>query len=162
MGNNYTVKPNWKGKQTVSYECGHCNAPLESPLEDAGDTFPCPTCGGSVQTPGSDELRKHRLAKEQQRIEEAKRNEAERASKVIAEARRAAEAKSKTPDRVSTPSLLPAEHYLERIAGILSRMESELERIRKQVGWISLWFKLLTILFIITALLTLVEAITRR
>lgn len=48
----YTVHARRNGKYAVEYQCGQCAAPLASPLEEAGQKFPCPTCGATVQTPG--------------------------------------------------------------------------------------------------------------
>jgi uncharacterized Zn finger protein (UPF0148 family) len=53
---DYTVHARRNGKYAVEYQCGQCAAPLESPLEEAGQTFACPTCAATVQTPGAKEL----------------------------------------------------------------------------------------------------------
>jgi len=66
----YTVNTHRKGKHTVTYECGHCRAPLESPLEEAGQTFACPTCGSKVETPGVVELERRPEAERGPQLQE--------------------------------------------------------------------------------------------
>lgn len=59
---SYTVKSHRNGKHTVAYECHTCSAWLESPLDEAGTAFPCPTCGQELTTPGVQELGRVRQA----------------------------------------------------------------------------------------------------
>src|SRR2546428_8973571 len=66
---NYTVKGVGRNRK-VGFTCAACGAAIESPLTDAGQTFPCPTCGRDFVTPGVPEL-------EQWRREEAARAEAQ-------------------------------------------------------------------------------------
>lgn len=70
----------------VSYNCPRCAAELESPLENAGQRFPCPTCGHELTVPGIEKL--NRL-----RADEAKKSAemAERAAAKAAEEKRRAE-----------------------------------------------------------------------
>jgi DNA-directed RNA polymerase subunit RPC12/RpoP len=52
----YEVKTTFRGKRRVLFDCPSCAANLEAPLEEAGQKFPCPTCGHRLLTPGIDEL----------------------------------------------------------------------------------------------------------
>lgn len=82
---NYTVNTRKNGKHTVSYECGHCQAALESPLQEAGQTFACPTCGRQIETPGIEERKRQQQA-ERQRQREAEQLDAVRTAEAHAEA----------------------------------------------------------------------------
>src|SRR4051794_2361852 len=53
----YHVRAGARGKRVVEFSCPHCQAPLQSPLEEAGQRFACPNCGGEFLTPGHTELR---------------------------------------------------------------------------------------------------------
>ncbi len=35
----------------INFDCPHCQQNLEAPLEMAGDSLPCPTCGTLIQVP---------------------------------------------------------------------------------------------------------------
>ncbi len=113
----YHVKATAGGKSTVSFECPHCQSGLTSPLEEAGQRFACPSCGGTIETPGVRELEKSKrelaaaqrqrelkLEAERERREheqeQARAREAQRAERLAAAARAAEEAKqrAKAPD----------------------------------------------------------------
>jgi uncharacterized Zn finger protein (UPF0148 family) len=79
---NYTVSAPKGGKRVVTYECVLCRSPLKSPLEEAGQTFPCPTCGANVQTPGATEL------EQQREVDRRQRAERDEAAKMLAAAAR--------------------------------------------------------------------------
>ncbi len=88
---DYTVK-SVKGKRVVAFACPRCNFALESPLEEAGGRYPCPTCQHELIVPGVRELKKLR-AEEATNAEEKSRMAAKRASEEQArEAQRAREA----------------------------------------------------------------------
>jgi DNA-directed RNA polymerase subunit M/transcription elongation factor TFIIS len=53
----YLIKGSISGKRKVEFHCPTCNAILVSPLEEAGQPFPCPTCGRKFTTPGVAEYR---------------------------------------------------------------------------------------------------------
>jgi predicted RNA-binding Zn-ribbon protein involved in translation (DUF1610 family) len=84
----YTVTGKVGGKRIVKFECPACAAPIESPLEEAGQKFPCPSCGNKFVTPGVDELR------QQQEAARAKA-EAKAQAEAEAEQRKADEVKAK-------------------------------------------------------------------
>src|SRR6185437_11312136 len=63
----YTVSSTFSGKRRVKFECSSCSSPVESPLEEAGQKFPCPTCGMEFITPGIEER--------QRQLDEIKRRE---------------------------------------------------------------------------------------
>jgi predicted RNA-binding Zn-ribbon protein involved in translation (DUF1610 family) len=75
----YTVKAHRNGKPTVAYECVICKARLESPLDEAGSVFPCPTCGEQLMTPGTKELGSQRAS-----VERAKQAKEDAAMKLAA------------------------------------------------------------------------------
>jgi uncharacterized Zn finger protein (UPF0148 family) len=52
----YRVESIFGGRRTVVFACPKCSAPLESPLEEAGQSFACPTCAQQTVTPGVPEL----------------------------------------------------------------------------------------------------------
>ena len=62
----YRVKKTWRGQRIVQFKCKHCTADLSSPLREAGEKFPCPTCDQEFVTPGKLELQEIR---EQERLE---------------------------------------------------------------------------------------------
>lgn len=74
------IKTSVLGRQSLSYDCPHCETGLTSPLDDAGKDDSCPECGGSFAVPGSVERHKIR-AEEQQRREQ---READRQRKLKA------------------------------------------------------------------------------
>src|SRR5262245_16689114 len=53
MASEYEVKKGPRGKYTVSYDCPHCSAGLESPLDDAGKPDVCPKCQVQFVVPGA-------------------------------------------------------------------------------------------------------------
>ena len=55
----YTINGS-AGQRQVTFACPRCRASLKSPLEEAGEVYPCPTCGSEFTTPGVDELRHER------------------------------------------------------------------------------------------------------
>ncbi len=99
---DYTVKKGFRGKLKVAFRCPRCNLELESPLEEAGNRCPCPTCQHEFVVPGIEELKKVRAeeaAMEEEQMREAVRKEAEeraeeaqRANQAAARARLEAEA----------------------------------------------------------------------
>jgi uncharacterized protein YbaR (Trm112 family) len=97
---DYKIKTNLiTGKQIVHYTCSHCKCALESPLEEAGQTFKCATCGNDVVTPGLADVIPLRATMEQQqrsRDEERHRRKAEEraASELEENQRREAAAKA--------------------------------------------------------------------
>jgi uncharacterized Zn finger protein (UPF0148 family) len=100
---SYTVRTLQPGRHCVSYTCGRCLTPLESPLSEAGTQQQCPDCGEKFVTPGMKEWEEHqqreaeakrRAAQAKQRDAEAKRREAadrERARQNLWERQRKAE-----------------------------------------------------------------------
>jgi hypothetical protein len=54
------LKTSVLGRQSLSYDCPHCETGLTSPLDDAGKDDTCPDCGESFAVPGSDERDKFR------------------------------------------------------------------------------------------------------
>src|SRR5213592_3229596 len=56
----FIVKTGLSAKRRVAFNCPRCAAPLESPLEEAGSQFPCPTCGQDFTVPGIEELKRLR------------------------------------------------------------------------------------------------------
>lgn len=50
----YTVSGSAKRK--VKFQCPACHSPLECPLVDAGQQFPCPTCSAVFTVPGMKEI----------------------------------------------------------------------------------------------------------
>jgi DNA-directed RNA polymerase subunit RPC12/RpoP len=73
---DYRVTGGPRGRK-VEFVCPRCTFALESPLEEAGNTYACPTCGHSVLVPGIDELRQFRLD-EARKADTAAREEAKR------------------------------------------------------------------------------------
>jgi hypothetical protein len=95
----YTVGER-KGRWTVSFACIRCHSQLESPLDEAGQTFPCPTCGSDVTTPGQKEL--------QSQLEDARAAETARQAQV----RQAQETHASSAQQLiyaSSPPHTPAE-----------------------------------------------------
>jgi uncharacterized Zn finger protein (UPF0148 family) len=80
---DYTVKKGFKGKHKVAFNCPRCNFALESPLEEAGGRFPCPTCQRELTVPGVQELEKLR-AEEAAQAELRLREAAQKASQAKA------------------------------------------------------------------------------
>lgn len=69
----YKVHKGLTGKRWVAYACEHCQSPLESPIEEAGTTQNCPTCGSKLLVPGQAERKaieqeRQRMTAEQARI----------------------------------------------------------------------------------------------
>ncbi len=112
---DYTISGSIKRKG--KFPCPACEAPLECPLEDAGQQFPCPTCAAVFTVPGvkeweeqkafdarklrAEQVQRERVAQEKKAIEDAtaKANNDRKVTKAIeARDRQAAKAtSSKTP-----------------------------------------------------------------
>lgn len=69
----YLVRKTFLGRYIVSYVCAHCSSTLESPLEEAGTSQPCPNCRCLFITPGIKELEESRalaLRKDENKVRE--------------------------------------------------------------------------------------------
>lgn len=84
----YEVTGKVGGKRIIKFECQLCRVPIDSPLEEAGQKFPCPSCSREFLTPGIAELKQQR---ETIQAEAIKRDEQIRAA---AAAKRQADAES--------------------------------------------------------------------
>ena len=58
----YQVTGKVGGKRIIKFNCPTCNIPIESPLKEAGQRFPCPSCGREFLTPGIEELEQEQEA----------------------------------------------------------------------------------------------------
>ncbi len=75
----YKLKTGSRGKLKVAFNCERCGADLESPLEEAGERFPCPTCAHELIVPGAEDLQRLR-AEEAVQCEQKLRDDAARAA----------------------------------------------------------------------------------
>ena len=79
----YTVSGSAKRK--VKFQCPACHSPLECPLGDAGQQFPCPTCEAVFTVPGTKEI-------EEQKAFDARKLKAEQVQRDrIAQAKKSAD-----------------------------------------------------------------------
>jgi predicted RNA-binding Zn-ribbon protein involved in translation (DUF1610 family) len=87
------------GKKIVSFACTECQSQLRSPLAEAGQRFPCPTCGAKLITPGAKELEQEATQQRQRDADQQKKIEQERQSGIARQefiaAKAAREAKEK-------------------------------------------------------------------
>jgi len=98
----YQVRKASGGKRIVSFQCPACSSEIESPLEDAGQAFDCPSCAHKFVTPGLPEMQQWRNEQieaeakrtEEQRAREARAAEMNRVKAETAAQQRAAAAKA--------------------------------------------------------------------
>jgi uncharacterized Zn finger protein (UPF0148 family) len=116
----YTIHER-KGKRIIAFACPRCQSPLESPLEEAGQTFPCPTCGTHVTTPGLKEFREQqaretaaRAAAEGRRAEEAQREQAKRDVELKSAAERASRERQRHEEDEAARAARPRAHVTPR------------------------------------------------
>lgn len=79
------------GHKKIKFNCQRCQADLTSPLEEAGERFPCPTCGAEFVTPGMVELQQ-----QQHQQATAARLRREAAEVLAAQSRQAAAARAQS------------------------------------------------------------------
>jgi DNA-directed RNA polymerase subunit RPC12/RpoP len=120
----HKVVKNLLGKHRVEYKCPHCSAELESPLEEAGQSFECPYCREKIRTPGTTELEQLRAAEAKQRTdaeerlrlaaEQAKLKQIERAAaaKLDADTRKQQEAREARERILHADALSAADRFL--------------------------------------------------
>ncbi len=80
----YKIKEKTAEGVVVVHDCPSCDATLRSPIEEAGQRFPCPDCGEAVVTPGEKELAAYRERRKRRRDAAAKL-EQERQARIAAE-----------------------------------------------------------------------------
>ncbi|HEY8668545.1 MAG TPA: hypothetical protein VIL86_18000 [Tepidisphaeraceae bacterium] len=84
----YQIKRNHAGKPlSVLYACKACNAELKSDSSEAGQSFPCPTCGVESVVPGKADNDLWEAEEAARRVEQAKREASARAEKAAHEER---------------------------------------------------------------------------
>lgn len=64
-------------KRRVEFACPNCRSPLECPLSDAGQQFPCPTCAAIFTVPGGKEYADYKSIEMQREKAQSVRRERE-------------------------------------------------------------------------------------
>jgi len=127
----YLIKGAITGKRRVEFNCPICNAILESPLEEAGQNFPCPRCGKTFTTPGIAEYRRElddahaaavAKAKVVAKLEQEARAADTRRATADAEARRKAIAASEA--ETANASRMSSATTCGNCGGIIGKLES--------------------------------------
>ncbi len=55
MDRRIKIKKGIFGGRSIGYDCPHCSSRLKSPINDAGTSDTCPSCGGGFIVPGKEE-----------------------------------------------------------------------------------------------------------